>query len=72
MALSRLLQPPQWNASELERDRTRAIEIFRKERVEEPLETYGEAFDRRQAQFGDLLEIQLLDWLDQVKKHQGL
>ncbi len=51
----------------MERDRARAIEIFRKERVEEPLETYGEAFDRRQAQFENLLE-QTVD-LTELGKH---
>ncbi len=51
-----LQNPPEWTADELERDRQRAIEIFRRTRVEEPLETYGEAFDARQGQFEVLLE----------------
>lgn len=56
MPAPQLRQPPRWTPEELTRDRQRAIEIFRKQRVEEPLETYGEAFDRRQGQFEVLLE----------------
>lgn len=56
MPAPQLRQPPRWTPEELTRDRQKAIEIFRKQRVEEPLETYGEAFDRRQGQFEVLLE----------------
>jgi hypothetical protein len=52
-----LLQPPRWTSDELERDRQRAIEIFRKQRLEEPLEVYLEAFDEKQKAFEDLLEL---------------
>jgi hypothetical protein len=52
----RLLPPPQWSDDELARDRQRAIDIFRTQRVEEPLETYGQAFDQRRRQFERLLE----------------
>jgi hypothetical protein len=51
-----LQKPPYWTPEDLERDRQRAIEIFRKQRVEEPLESYAKAFDTRQAAFEDLLE----------------
>jgi hypothetical protein len=56
MAPPRLQKPPEWTPDELERDRQRSIEIFRKVRVEEPLEIYGEAFDARQGEFENLLE----------------
>lgn len=52
-----LLQPPQWTPDELERDRQRGIEIFRRQRLEEPLEVYLEAFDEKQQAFADLLEL---------------
>ncbi|MCA1648851.1 MAG: hypothetical protein LC753_00795 [Acidobacteria bacterium] len=52
-----LLQPPRWTSDELERDRQRAIEIFRKQRLEEPLEVYLEAYDEKQKAFEDLLEL---------------
>ena len=32
--------PPRWNSEELEADRTRAIGIFREERLHEPAEQY--------------------------------
>jgi XamI restriction endonuclease len=51
-----LPKPPVWSPEEVERDRQQAIEIFRGQRVEEPLEIYGEAFDKRQGQFEVLLE----------------
>jgi XamI restriction endonuclease len=55
-AAPQLQKPPVWTPDELERDRQSAVEIFRKQRVEEPLEIYGEAFDQRQGQFEVLLE----------------
>lgn len=67
MPAPQLRQPPRWTPEELTRDRQRAIEIFRKQRVEEPLETYGEAFDRRQGQFEVLLE-QTVD-LTELEQH---
>lgn len=63
MAAPQLQQPPRWTAEELARDLQRAIQIFRKQRVEEPLDIYGEAFDRRQGEFDVLLE-QTLDLTD--------
>jgi hypothetical protein len=54
--VSPLLTPPRWTADELEDGRRRAIEEFRRERMEEPLEAYLEAFDERQGAFEDLLE----------------
>ena len=43
-----MIDPPQWAKEHLEADRIKAIELFRKERMEEPLEDYLEAFDQYQ------------------------
>jgi hypothetical protein len=51
-----LIDPPRWTTDELEADRLRAVEEFRRQRMEEPLEAYLEAFEARQAAFEDLLE----------------
>ena len=40
-----LVDPPRWSEDVLERERLKAIEIFREERLTEPLERYLEAFD---------------------------
>ena len=40
-----LIDPPRWSEDVLERERLKAIEIFREERLTEPLEKYLEAFD---------------------------
>lgn len=65
--VSRLEPAPRWTSEQLEADRLRAIEIFRKQRLEEPLEVYLEAFDEEQRAFEDLLEL-TLD-LTQVREH---
>ena len=44
-----LIDPPQWSEEALERDRLRAIEIFREERLTEPVERYLELFDEYSA-----------------------
>ena len=51
-----MIDPPRWNAEELESDRQRAIDLFRSERLEEPLENYLEAFDKYTVHVEDLLE----------------
>lgn len=61
-----LLQPPRWTPDELERDRQRGIEIFRRQRLEEPLEVYLEAFDEKQKAFEDLLELTV--YLTQIRE----
>lgn len=48
--------PPVWSQEELENDIQEAIRVFRKERIEEPLELYLQVFDRFQGAFEDLLE----------------
>ncbi|MFL6519191.1 MAG: XamI family restriction endonuclease [Chthoniobacterales bacterium] len=62
-----LIEPPQWDEEQLEKDRQKAIQIFRRERLEEPLEAYLEMFDRYQALFEELLET-TLD-LTTLRKH---
>jgi hypothetical protein len=51
-----LIPPPQWTSAQLEEARLRAIERFRTERLEEPLEEYGEVFDDYQGKVEELLE----------------
>ena len=50
------LLPPVWSEEQLEDERRKAIEIFRKNRVEEPLEQYLVKFDEYQKVVEDLLE----------------
>jgi XamI restriction endonuclease len=49
-------EPPVWTRDQLESDRVKAIGLFRKERMEEPLEDYLEAFDEYQGHIEELLE----------------
>lgn len=51
-----MIPPPRWTDEEFERDRTQAIAVFRRIRLEEPLEAYLEMFDRYQGIFEDLME----------------
>lgn len=51
-----LVSPPRWTKEELEAARAKAIEIFRKQRMEEPLEEYLEVFDEYQGKVEELLE----------------
>jgi hypothetical protein len=48
--------PPVWLEEELKRDLNEAIRLFRKERIEEPLELYLQLFEQFQGAFEDLLE----------------
>jgi XamI restriction endonuclease len=48
--------PRLWTVEELERDRQSAIAAFRRERLEEPLEEYLQAFDTYERVIEDLLE----------------
>jgi hypothetical protein len=50
-----MLVPRLWTSEELEKDRRTAIDVFRRERLEEPLEQYLAAFDRYQKVVQDLL-----------------
>lgn len=51
-----MIPAPRWSAQELEVARLRAIELFRQERLQEPLEAYLQAFENCQGAFEDLLE----------------
>ena len=51
-----MIDPPLWTREELEADRINAIGLFRKERMEEPLEDYLEGFDEYQGYIEELLE----------------
>jgi hypothetical protein len=48
--------PPRWREADLEAARQTAIEAFRSERMQEPLEAYLEAFDEYRGAVEDLLE----------------
>lgn len=48
--------PPRWTPEELERERRKAIELFRVERLEEPLEAYLRHFETYQSRIEDFLE----------------
>ncbi len=45
-----------WSIAQLEEDRLQSEGVFRRERLEEPLEDYGEAFDEVQGTVENLLE----------------
>lgn len=61
------MEPPAWPSPQLEADRQMAISLFRKERMEEPLEDYLEAFDEYQGYIEDLLETTVdLSQLDET------
>ena len=51
-----MIEPPVWNDAQLEADRIKAIAAFSKERLEEPLEDYLEAFDEYQGYVEEVLE----------------
>lgn len=51
-----MIEPPVWTDDQLEADRTKAIAAFSKERLEEPLEDYLEAFDEYQGHIEVVLE----------------
>jgi hypothetical protein len=52
-----VIDPPRWTADELAHDCVKATEVFRRERLEEPLEDYREAFDMYQGNVEDLFEV---------------
>ena len=51
-----MIEPPRWTSEELAAYSGEAAELFREERMEEPLENYLEAFDDYQGNIEDLLE----------------
>lgn len=51
-----MIDPPVWTKEQLEADRLKASAAFSKERLEEPLEDYLEAFDEHQGYVEEILE----------------
>lgn len=51
-----MITPLVWSDPQLEVERRRAIDIFRRERLEEPLEAYLQRFEIYQSRIEDLLE----------------
>jgi hypothetical protein len=51
-----MIDAPVWTAEELKEESLKAVEVFRRRRVEEPLEEYLEAFDQYQGVVEELLE----------------
>lgn len=54
-----MIVPPRWADEQLQQDLNRAKDIFRRERLQEPLEAYVDAFDRYQGFVEDLLETSI-------------
>lgn len=51
------VQPPQWTADEFESARRVSIDLFREQRMQEPLEDYLEAFDTYRGSIENLIEL---------------
>ena len=51
-----MIEQPRWDSARLNADRQKAIAIFRRERLEEPLDAYLDVFDQYQGVFEELLE----------------
>jgi hypothetical protein len=51
-----MIAAPIWTSEELKKESLSAVEVFRKRRMEEPLEDYLEAFDEYQGRVEELLE----------------
>src|SRR5258708_13494063 len=51
-----MIAPPRWTEAELEAQLAKAREVFRQERMQEPLEQYLARFDQYQGIVEDLLE----------------
>lgn len=50
-------QPPIWSSQELNLYREQSIDLFRRSRLEEPLENYGIAFDEYRMTIENLIEL---------------
>lgn len=55
--MSPLHIPTRWTSAQLDADRLDAVELFRQERMAEPLEAYLEIFDKVRGNVEDLLEM---------------
>lgn len=53
------MNPPEWDDAHLDKNRLAAVEIFRRRRMEEPLEQYVTTFDEYQGTVEELLEATL-------------
>jgi len=51
-----MIDPPRWTIQEFEQDRSHAIGLFRRARLEEPLEIYLDTFDKYVGIFEELME----------------
>ncbi|MBS1712983.1 MAG: XamI family restriction endonuclease [Armatimonadetes bacterium] len=51
-----MIAPPRWTKETLENERQQAIEVFKKQRMEEPLEAYLHYFDKFVTIFEEVLE----------------
>lgn len=51
-----MVAAPRWSADQLDAERNHSIEVFRRERLQEPVELYSSAFDQFQGIVEDLLE----------------
>jgi XamI restriction endonuclease len=51
-----MIEPPRWNEQQLSLGLNKAQELFRQERMQEPLEAYLEAFEQYQSAVENLLE----------------
>ncbi len=51
-----MIDPPRWSAEQLASDSEQAKEVFRQQRLEEPLEDYLEAFEQCQGSVEELFE----------------
>jgi hypothetical protein len=61
-----MIAPPRWNEQQLGEGLAKAKELFRQERMQEPLEAYLESFEQYQGAVEDLLETSVdLTHLDQ-------
>ena len=50
-----MIDPPRWDEARLEADRVQSIELFRQQRLDEPAELYGAAFDQQKEVMAALL-----------------
>ena len=51
-----MIPPPRWTSEDLEQARVRAVEAFRRQRMQEPLEDYLALFDQYQEVMDHLLK----------------
>ncbi len=72
-----MIGPPRWTDVQLAEDIQRAVAIFRRERMQEPLQAYLRAFDEYRGHVGNLLDAsadltKINDRAREVLTHPGL